>query len=78
MVDSKWISVEERMPIMSAKASEDGREYLESDYVLVWDGSKFDVAQAISDAIGLFWEDQYAGIIKALYWMPLPTPPATT
>ena len=75
MVDSKWISVEERMPTMSAKALEDGREYLESDFVLVWDGSKFDVAQAVSDETGVQWIDQYAGIIKALYWMPLPTPP---
>ena len=76
MVDSRWIGVDEYMPTMRVrKPLEEGRDYLESDYVLVWDGCKMDVAQAVSDESGLFWVDQYAGTVKAVFWMPLPTPP---
>lgn len=76
MVEHKWITVEERMPTMRLKKPiEDGQDYLESDFVLVWDGRKFDVAQAVSDITGLYWIDQYAGTAKAICWMPLPTPP---
>lgn len=76
MVDSKWVGVEERMPTMLVKKDpEDGHDYLESDYVLVWDGSKMNVAQAVSDKSGLYWLDQCAEVVKAVSWMPLPTPP---
>ena len=76
MVEHRWVKVEESMPTMKVKKTlEDDREYLESDYVLVWDGCKFDVAQAVSDTTGLCWIDQYAGTVKAVFWMPLPTPP---
>lgn len=76
MVEHRWIGVDESMPAMRVKKTlEDGRDYLESDYVLVWDGCKFGVAQAISDESGLYWIDQYAGTVKAVFWMHLPTPP---
>lgn len=76
MTELKWVSVYECMPTMkTVKLVEDERDYLESDFVLVWDGCKFDVAQAISDTIGLNWVDQYAGKVEAKFWMPLPTPP---
>ena len=76
MVEHKWIRVDECLPNMKlVKYLEDDGEYLESDYVLVWDGCKFDVAQAVFEAKGLSWVDQYAGTVEAVSWMPLPTPP---
>ena len=78
MVEHKWVGVDEHMPTMRVKkTAEDGREYLESDYVLVWDGCKFDVAQIVFDSTGMHWIDQYAGTVNAVSWMPLPTPPET-
>lgn len=75
MAEHRWVGVDESMPAMRLIKTEDGCEYLESDYVLVWDGCKFDVAQAVFEAKGLSWIDQYAGTVEAVYWMPLPTPP---
>ena len=77
MVEHNWIGVDEYMPTMHAKKSlEEGcRDYLESDYVLVWDGLKVDIAQAVSDESGLYWVDECADVVKAIFWMPLPTPP---
>ena len=77
MVEHRWITVEERMPTMKAMKSleEGGPDYLESDFVLVWDGIKVEIAQAISDESGVYWLDRCSDIVKAICWMPLPTPP---
>ena len=77
MVEHKWIGMNECMPTMKvAKALDDGgRDYLISDFVLVWDGLKVEIAQAISDESGLYWLDRCSDVVKAVYWMPLPTPP---
>ena len=77
MVEHKWIDKAEYMPSMRLKKSleEDGRDYLESDHVLVWDGNKVDIAQAVSDETGVYWLDRYSEVVKTTFWMPLPTPP---
>lgn len=77
MVEQKWIGANECMPTMKvAKALEDGgRDYLISDFVLVWDGLKVEIAQAVSDESGLYWVDRCADVVKAVSWMPLPPHP---
>lgn len=77
MVEHKWISVYDRMPTMAVKKSfeEGGSDYLESDYVLVWDGRRVDIAQAVYDESGRYWVDRCADVVKATFWMPLPTAP---
>ena len=76
MSEHKWIGVDEYMPTMRVrKPIEEGRDYLESDYVLVWDGRNYGIAQALSDESGLYWLDPFGGTVKAVSWMPLPTPP---
>ena len=72
-----WVGVDKYMPAMRVKKStEDGcRDYLESDYVLVWDGSKVEIACAVFDESGLYWMDRYAEVVNVVYWMPMPTPP---
>lgn len=77
MVEPRWIGIEEHMPTMRVtKAPEEaGRDCLISDYVLVWDGLKIEIAQAVSDESGVYWVDRLADIVEAVSWMPLPTPP---
>jgi hypothetical protein len=77
MVEPGWISTDERIPEMRLKKSlEEGEpDYMVSDYVLVWDGIEMTIAQAVFDAAGLYWSDQYAEVVKATLWMPLPTLP---
>lgn len=77
MVQQRWIGLDEYMPTMTLKKplEEGGRDYLESDYVLVWDGHKVEIAQAVSDESGLYWLDRLSEVVKAIFWMPLPTPP---
>ena len=77
MVEPRWIGVEAHMPTMRvAKAQEeDGRDCLMSDYVLVWDGLKIEIAQAVSDESGVYWLDRLADVVKAVFWMPLPASP---
>ena len=47
MVEHGWVEVGKYMPAMRVKKAknEDCRDSLESDYVLVWDGSKVEIAQ---------------------------------
>ena len=72
-----WISIDDRLsPMVSKKSSDGDMDYLESDYVLVWDGHKVDIAQAVSDRAGRYWVDRYADIIEVVCWMPLPPPPS--
>lgn len=80
IAEHRWTGVAEYMPTMRVKKSleEGGRDYLESDFVLVWGGVKVDIAQAISDESGLYWLDRYGETVKAKFWMPLPTPPEQT
>ena len=76
MVEHKWIGMDEYMPTMKlGKTLEDGRDCLESDYVLVWDGGKVEIAQAVFDETGLYWIDRCAEVVKATFWMPLPATP---
>lgn len=77
MVEHKWIGVDEYMPTMRVRKSQEegGLDYLMSDYVLVWDGTKVEIAQAVSDESGLYWLDQCADVVKVAFWMPLPTSP---
>ena len=77
MVERKWIGINEYMPTMQLKKTleEGGRDYLESNYVLVWDGRRMDVAQAVSDETGVYWLDKCSEVVKVLFWMTLPTPP---
>lgn len=77
MVEHRWISVYECMPTMVLKKSleEGGPDYLESDYVLVWDGRRVEIAQAVYDESGRYWLDECSEVVKAEFWMPLPTPP---
>lgn len=76
-ITCNWINVEERLPDMKLKTyPADGAEYLESDYVLVWDGVKIEIAQLASDKDGVCWFDRCADVVKAISWMPLPTPPS--
>ena len=77
MVEHKWIGVDEYMPTMRVRKplEEGGRDFLESDYVLVWDGHKVEVALVTYDESGLYWLDRCAEVVKAVSWMPLPTPP---
>lgn len=79
IAENRWFSVDERMPTMVSKGlyEEDGSEYFESDYVLVWDEHNVDVAQVVTDRAGQYWLDRHGGVIKAVSWMPLPTPPAS-
>ena len=72
-----WISVDKYMPTMMVKKyqEEGGRDYLESDYVLVWDGHKAEVARVIFDEYGLYWMDRLSEVVNAVAWMPIPTPP---
>ena len=76
MAEHRWISVDESMPTMRLMKSleEGGRDYLESDFMLVWDGHKTEIAQAISDESGVYWLDRCSDVVKAVSWMPLPTP----
>ena len=77
MIEHKWIDKAECMPSMRVKKSleESGRDYLESDFVLVWDGRKIDIAQVVFDESGLYWLDRLSEYVKVVSWMPLPTPP---
>ena len=77
MKEFRWIGMDECMPTMRLKKSlgEDGRDYLESDFVLVWDGQKLEIAQAISDESGVYWLDRLSEVVKAILWMHLPTLP---
>lgn len=77
MLEPKWIAVSEHMPTMRVKKSreEGGHDYLESDHVLVWDGCSIEIAQAVSDELGVYWMDRLSEVVKAKFWMPLPTPP---
>ena len=72
-----WISVEDRMPPMRVTKSfeEESRDYLLSDYVLVWDGQKVEIAQAVSDVSGVYWLDRCSDVVTAVSWMPLPAAP---
>ena len=72
-----WVAIDEYMPTMMMKKSQEegGRDYLESDYVLVWDGTNVEIAQAVSDESGVYWLDRYAEVVNAVSWMPTPTPP---
>lgn len=72
-----WVGVDKYMPTMRVKKSkgEDDRDYLESDYVLVWDGIKVAIAKAVSDESGVYWVDQCSDVVAVESWMPLPTPP---
>ena len=76
-LNAMWISVEVRMPPMQVAKwrDEPSRDYSISDYVLVWDGQKVEIAQAVSDESGLYWVDRCADVVNAVSWMPLPTPP---
>ena len=77
MAEQRWIGVNEYMPTMRVKKSseEGGRDYLESDCVLVWDGRRIEIAQAVSDECGLYWIGLGAEVVATVSWMPLPTPP---
>ena len=77
MVEHGWISVDKYMPVMRVKKAknEDCRDSLESDYVLVWDGSKVEIANVIFDGEDLFWMDRLSDAVNAMFWMPLPTSP---
>lgn len=77
MSEHKWIGVDEYMPTMRVRKplEEGGRDFLESDYVLVWDGHKVEIALAAYDESGLYWLDRCAEVVKAVFWMPLPAPP---
>lgn len=72
-----WIRVDKYMPVMQVKKAknEDCRDSLESDYVLVWDGSKVEIANVIFDGDDLFWMDRFSDVVAVKYWMPIPTPP---
>ena len=72
-----WISVDKFMPPMRVEKDryEDGRDSLESDYVLVWDGTKVEIANAIFDGKDLFWMDRFAEVVEVTYWMPMPEAP---
>ena len=72
-----WVKVDKYMPTMMVKKSQEecGRDYLESDYVLVWDGVRVEIAQAVSDESGVYWLDRCAEVVAAESWMPIPTPP---
>lgn len=77
MAENGWLSVGERVPSMVVgESSGEGTDYLESDYVLVWDGYRVDIAQAISDRSGQYWLDRFSDVVEVFYWMPLPEPPA--
>ena len=65
-----WVAVDKCVPTMVSKG-----DYLESDYVLVWDGVKVEIAQAVSDESGVYWLDRCADVVTAVSWMPIPTPP---
>lgn len=77
MVEHKWICVDEYMPAMRVKKSreEGGRDYLESDCVLVWDGVKVEIARVIFDEAGLYWVDRCADVVNVTFWMHLPAAP---
>lgn len=76
IAENSWLSVDESMPTMELKnPSNGGTDYLESEYVLVWDGHKVDIAQAILDSAGRYWVDRCADVVEVVFWMPLPTPP---
>lgn len=77
MVEHEWIDLGKYLPAMRVKKSieEGGRDYLESDYVLVWDGLKVEIACAVFDESGLYWVDRCAEVVAVKSWMPLPTPP---
>lgn len=77
MVEHRWMCIDKYMPTVHVKKSseEGGRDYLESDYVLVWDGVKVEIAQAVYDETGQYWVDRCAEVVNAVFWMPLPTPP---
>ena len=72
-----WISVDKFMPAMRVKKAknEDYRDSLESDYVLVWDGSKVEMANVIFDGEELFWMDRLSEVVNVKYWMPMPEAP---
>jgi hypothetical protein len=76
-MEHRWFSIDKCIPAMRVKKplEEGGRDYLESDYVLVWDGSKVEIAKAIFEDGELYWMDRYVEVVKAVYWMPMPTPP---
>lgn len=74
-VNRMWAGVDTCLPSMKIRVTEDGRECLESDYVLVWDGLKVEIAQAVSDESSMYWLDRCADVVTAVSWMPLPTPP---
>ena len=77
MVEHGWVGVDKYMPTMRVKRSpeEGGRDYLESDYVLVWNGLKVEIARAVFDESGLYWMDRCAEVVAAKSWMPLPAAP---
>ena len=77
MVGQRWIGVDEYLPTMKLRdpLEEGGRDFLESDYVLVWDGHNVEIALAAYDESGLYWLDRFSEVVKAKFWMPLPTPP---
>ena len=72
-----WISVDKYMPVMRVKKAknEDCRDSLESDYVLVWDGTKVEIANVIFDGVDLFWMDRFIEVVEVTHWMPMPEAP---
>ena len=76
-MEHEWVSMYDYLPYMTVKKSEEegGLPYLVSEYVLVWDGSRVDIAQVVYDESGLYWLDRYAEVVQVVSWMPLPTPP---
>ena len=71
-----WQKVSEGLPAMSEKTYMEGGTYLQSEYVLVWDGETQWIAQATIEKDKLWWIDQLAGNIENVTaWTPLPEDP---
>ncbi len=70
----EWISVNDRLPTMHLVRGEDGDDdWLSSyDYVLIWDGSKTRMANAVFTK-KLEWVTEGGDAFSADFWMPLPT-----
>ena len=73
MMENSWVGVDKYIPAMHVKKSQE--DYLESDYVLVWDGKKAEIAKAIFEGGELYWMDRYVEVVNVVYWMPIPTLP---
>ena len=80
MVEHGWISVDKYMPVMRVKKAknEDCHDSLESDYVLVWNGTNVEIANLNFECGVLFWMNRVVEEVKVTHWMPMPTPPETT